>query len=60
VNAAFPWPTPPKNWTEDVGTMRRSQENCLAILFVLALHLTLGSIAQAQVEKVAAKAQGEL
>jgi hypothetical protein len=43
-----------------VGMMRRSQINYLATLLVLALHLAFGSTAQAQVEKVAAKVEGEL
>ena len=40
--------------------MRRLQENYFGVLLVLALHLALGSTAQAQVEKVAAKAEGQL
>ena len=43
-----------------VGTMRRRRENYFAALLVLALHLSLGSNAQAQVEKVAATVEGQL
>ena len=40
--------------------MRQLKKNYFAALLVLALHLSLGSTAQAQVEKVAAKAEGPL
>jgi len=45
---------------ERVGSMRRAQIVFLAALLGLAMSATTGPAAQAQVEKVAAKAKGEL